>query len=104
MRIHVLAALCPLLLVACGQPAPTDSSPPPKTFSAAAFYETTTYRLPAGYAWSADGELLLIGADSLGALNAYALPVSGASATALTTSAGNPHRPLSWFPGDDRLL
>ena len=104
MKIHVLAALGPLLLVACGQPAPTDSSPPPKTYSAAAFYETTTYRLPAGYAWSADGERLLIGADSLGALNAYALPVSGASATALTTSADNPHRPLSWFPGDDRLL
>ena len=103
MKKHALAALCPLLLTACGQPAPTDD-PPPKPHSAAAFYETTTYRLAGGYAWSANDERLLIGADGLGALNAYALPVSGAAATALTSSAENPQRPLSWFPGDDRML
>ena len=101
--IRILAALFPLLLMACDQPAPTEV-PSPKTYSAAAFHETTTYRLPPGYAWSADGERLLIGADGQGALNAYALPVSGASATALTRSTDNPHRPLSWFPSDDRLV
>ena len=65
-----LATVGPLLLAACGQPAPTDS-PSPKIYSAAAFYETTTYRLPGR------------------------CPDRG---------NGTPHRPLSWFPDDDRLL
>ncbi|MCY4344212.1 MAG: S9 family peptidase [Gammaproteobacteria bacterium] len=99
---HLVLSCC-LLLTACGQPPPTDGQPP-RTYSAAAFFETTTYRLPGGYAWSADGQRLLIGADTLGALNAYALPLSGAPATALTASADNAHRPLSWFPSDDRIL
>lgn len=103
MKKYTLAALCPLLLLACDQSPPTDSEPR-KAYSAAAFYDTTTYRMPAGYAWSVDGERLLIGADTQGALNAYQLPVSGGPAAALTHSTDNPHRPLSWFPGDDRLL
>ncbi len=87
---------CCLPLTACGQP--------PRTHSAAAFFETTTYRLPGGYASSADGQRLLIGADTLGALNAHALLLSGVPATALSASADNVHRPLSWFPSDDRVL
>ena len=103
MIARTLTVLCPLLLAACGQPPPIDG-PSPKTYSAAAFYETTTYRLPGGYAWSADDERLLVGADELGALNAYVLPASGGQATALTRATDTPHRPLSWFPNDDRLL
>ena len=103
MTARTLIILCPLLLAACGQPAPIDS-PSPKTHSAAAFYETTSYRLPGGYAWSADGERLLVGTDELGALNVHVLPVSGGPGIALTAATETPHRPLSWFPNDDRLL
>ena len=103
MKNYTVTALCALFLSACDQAPQTDEEPQ-QTYSAAAFYDTTTYQLPAGYAWSVDGERLLIGADTQGALNAYALPVSEGSASPLTHSTDNPHRPLSWFPGDDRLL
>ena len=103
MKKFLLAAICPLLLLACDQSPHTEETPG-KPYSAAAFYENTTYRMPAGYAWSVDGDRLLIGADNQGTLNAYELPVSGGPPAALTHSTVTPRRPLSWFPEDDRLL
>lgn len=89
MSARHLAIVCPLLLAACGQPAPIDG-PSPKTHSAAAFHETTTYRLPGGYARSAHDERLLVGTDELGALNVHVLPVSGGPGIALTRATASP--------------
>jgi dipeptidyl aminopeptidase/acylaminoacyl peptidase len=96
-------ALCAALLMGGVAPA---SLAQVKTYSAKAFYETTTYRPApdAGFAFSADGKTLLISSDQTGVYNVYALPAAGGPAVPLTTSTTNATFAISWFPKDGRVL
>jgi len=75
-------------------------------YSAQAFFETTSYGLPgsAGYAFSADGKVLLMTSDASGVYNVYSLPVDGGNAEQLTQSTDNAVFAVSWFPADNRIL
>jgi dipeptidyl aminopeptidase/acylaminoacyl peptidase len=75
-------------------------------YSAAEFFATTSYGLPgpAGYAFSADGESLLISSDMDGVFNVYALPIDGGEPVKLTGSEDSAMFAVSWFPNDDRVL
>lgn len=90
------------------QAAPTVATPPekaaPALHDAKAFFSTTAYSLPPGYAWSSDDQLLLVSSDETGIFNAYALPANGAARQPLTTSSGDSTFAVSWFPGDARVL
>jgi dipeptidyl aminopeptidase/acylaminoacyl peptidase len=108
-----LAGLCLALAAGCSQR--TDEQVNPVTeaqpeeiprYSAAQFYETTSYGLPDpdGYAFSADGESILIHSDSDGVFNAYALPLDGGEPVRLTDSEDSGIFAVSWFPADGRIL
>jgi len=76
-----------------------------ETYSAAAFFETTSYLMgdPSGLGFSADGSHILISSDQTGVFNAGALDASG-SYTAITTSAVDATWAQSYFPNDDRVI
>ncbi len=107
-----------IALVACGQvetPGPTaDETGVPgagsemsvPTYSAEAFFQTTSYSLVGGAAnaFSADGTALLVSSDASGIFNAYRLPLDGGEPTMLTSSDDNAVFAVSWFPNDDRML
>lgn len=78
----------------------------PKRYSAEAFFATTSYGMaaPAGFAFSADGQSLLITSDKSGVYNAYMLPLDGGEAVAATNSTDNATFARSFFPADDRIL
>jgi len=78
-----------LLLAGCGpEPKPAapaaaaatpPPAPPPATqYDAEAFFATTSYQMPAGYAWSADDKQLLVSSDETGIFNVYALTAAAA--------------------------
>jgi prolyl oligopeptidase len=93
------------IAVASCMKAPTEpTAASDSAYSAAMFYETTSYLLPARGAWSADGDSLLIGSDANGSFNLYSLPARGGQSRALTTFNANSHTPVSWFPDDSRFL
>ncbi|WP_454714719.1 alpha/beta fold hydrolase [Caulobacter segnis] len=96
-------ALCAALLMGGVAPAALAQV---KTYSAKAFYETTSYRAApdAGFSFSPDGKSLLISGDQTGVYNVCALPVAGGAATPLTTSTTNATFAISWFPKDARVL
>jgi dipeptidyl aminopeptidase/acylaminoacyl peptidase len=75
-------------------------------YSAAAFFETISYRLvgSSAHAFSADGKSLLMSSDETGVYNAYSLPVAGGEPTQLTNSDDNAVFAVSWFPNDGRIL
>lgn len=112
-----IAALCGLLGGAgCGSgsktaPAvPAAAAPPapplpaPTQYDAEAFFATTAYQLPPGYAWSPDDKQLLINSDETGIFNLYALQATGEGKQALTSSTGDSTFAVSWFPADPRVL
>jgi len=76
-----------------------------ETYSAAAFFETTSYLMsdPSGLGFSADGSHILISSDQTGVFNAGALDASG-SYTAITTSEVDATWAQSYFPNDDRVI
>ncbi|MCP4301624.1 MAG: S9 family peptidase [Gammaproteobacteria bacterium] len=76
------------------------------TYSAAQFFETTSYGLvPAGgKAFSPDGRSILMSSDETGVFNSYELPVSGGKPIKLTDSSDNAMFGVSWFPDDKRIL
>jgi dipeptidyl aminopeptidase/acylaminoacyl peptidase len=78
----------------------------PQRYSAAQFYQTTTYKLSRGtnLAFSPDGRSVLASSDRTGTFNAYALPVGAGPAQMLTNSAVNATYADSWFPDGGRLL
>jgi dipeptidyl aminopeptidase/acylaminoacyl peptidase len=84
--------------------AATSAPPPPAKYDAAAFFATTAYSLPAGYAWSPDDKQLLVNSDETGIFNLYALPASGEGKQALTSSTTDSTFAVSWFPADQRVL
>ena len=82
------------------------AAPAVPTYSAAQFFETTSYGLvtAGGKAFSHDGQFLLMNSDKSGVFNAYALPVAGGEPTQLTDSTDNAMFGVSWFPEDGRIL
>lgn len=84
--------------------APAGSALP--TYSAEAFFQTTSYGMsaPAGFGFSPDGRHILIWNDSSGVINAYALPVAGGEPRALSASPDNATFAVSYFPRDERVL
>ena len=101
-----------MLLTACStEQAPTVEQAPPAgephpKYTAQQFFETTQYQMVSstGYAFSPDGESLLISSDATGVRNAYRLPVSGGEPEQLTFSEDQTMSALSWFPNDERFL
>src|ERR1044071_7475547 len=79
-----------LLLVGCGPqskpPAPAAAAAAPPPYDAEAFFATTSYQMPAGYAWSADDKQLLVSSDETGIFNVYGLTASGAGRQPMTSS------------------
>ncbi|MGB5335895.1 MAG: alpha/beta fold hydrolase [Woeseiaceae bacterium] len=110
----------PLLLLvavavsACNQQTPQDESAAASasdlseipSYSAAQFFETTSYSLVpgGGKAFSHDGKSILMNSDKSGVFNAYALPVAGGEPVQLTSSTDNAVFGVSWFPEDNRIL
>src|SRR5690349_12761816 len=104
-----------LLLAGCGsesKPAaiaadaatPPPALPAPTQYDAEAFFATTSYTMPAGYAWSADDKQLLVTSDETGIYNVYGLPAAGGGKQALTASTIDSTFAVSWFPADQRVL
>jgi dipeptidyl aminopeptidase/acylaminoacyl peptidase len=87
-------------------PAAETSRPAARTYTAAQFFQTTSYGMasPAGLAFSPDGRSLLISSDATGVFNAYALPVDGGAPTPLSASTGSATYAASYFPTDGRIL
>src|SRR5262245_50707459 len=85
---------------------PNAERQPHQTYSAAAFFQTTSLSLahPAGHAFSADGARILISSDASGVFNAQALPGAGGEPQALTASSADATFAISFFPNDDRVL
>ena len=88
------ASLLALLLIGCS---PKDASEPAaaatagdlhETYSAAQFFQTTSYRMAGAgpYAFSATNSDLLVSSDETGVYNAYRLDVSTGQMAALTQS------------------
>jgi dipeptidyl aminopeptidase/acylaminoacyl peptidase len=108
----VTSTLALLVLAACNSgsknqaPAVVAESRPaaPAQYDARAFFTTTSYSLPPGYAWSSDDKQLLINSDETGIFNLYALPASGEPKQALTSSTVDSTFAVSWFPEDGRAL
>ena len=104
-------------LIGCQQATSTSSNPPESTtvsimkndvptFSAEAFFETTSYRLAgeAGHVFGSKSGDILLASDESGVFNAYRANSVTGKKIALTRSTTNPIRPVSWFPNDERLL
>ena len=75
-------------------------------YSAEQFFNTTTYGMVPSdaYAFSPDGQSLLVTSDATGVLNAYELPIDGSAMVQLTDSTDNAISAVSWFPNDRRIL
>jgi dipeptidyl aminopeptidase/acylaminoacyl peptidase len=104
-----------LLLAGCGsdsKPAapvavavtPPPAPPPPTRYDAEAFFATTSYQMPAGYAWSFDDKQLLVSSDETGIFNVYGLTAAGAGKQPMTSSTTDSTYAVSWFPADGRAL
>lgn len=115
VKLLLAVAVAGLSLNACGQREDlgdksglesSGSGQSTATYSAEAFFETTSYGLvgPSAHAFSADGASLLVSSDASGVFNAYSLPLDGSEPTPLTASEDNAVFAVSWFPDDDRIL
>ena len=76
-----------------------------ETYSAEAFFQTTSFGLAsgAGYPWSADGTRVLAHSDASGVFNAMTIDAEG-NTQQLTTSETDAHFAQSFFPNDDRII
>ncbi len=115
MKAALAIGISSIALGACGTAATTDTARPaaaasasaqPVRYSARDFFETTAYALAGSprYAFSPDGNSILISSDRSGVFNAYRLPVGGGDPVALTNSPDNATFAISFFPNDDRIL
>lgn len=114
-KVSVLALMAALSVVALPRPALAHAAEPApagvtatqaRTYSAAQFFETTSYSLAYGgpKTFSPDGRFVLISSDKTGVFNAYAQPVTGGDPIQLTTSTTSAARAVSYFPSDSRIL
>jgi dipeptidyl aminopeptidase/acylaminoacyl peptidase len=110
LRLPLPALALALTLGSCGQEdvppmaQGENAAPAPARYDAEAFFTTTTYSLPTGYAWSADDAKLLVSSDESGIFNAWSLAAADDARQALTTSSTDSVFAVSWFPDDDRIL
>ena len=76
-----------------------------ETYSAEAFFQTTSYGLAsgAGYAWSSDSSKVLAHSDESGVFNAMTIAADG-TRTQLTSSETDAYFAQSFFPSDDRII
>ena len=79
----------------------TDTVFTPTQYSVADFYDNKEFF---GASFSPDRQKLLVGSNLSGIWNAYAVPVAGGDPAPLTSSTKNSIFPLSYFPGDERIL
>lgn len=73
----------------------------PTQYSVADFYGNKEFF---GASFSPDRQKILVGSNLSGIWNAYAMPVAGGDPEPLTSSTKNSIFPLSYFPGDARIL
>lgn len=104
-------ALCTLAACSADAPVQTEtesqsSAASHTTYSADAFFQTTSFGLPSGdgVAFSAETGDILVSSDETGVFNAYRMNSQTGNRQALTSSTTNPIFPISWFPNDDRIL
>ncbi|MDO9608500.1 MAG: S9 family peptidase [Brevundimonas sp.] len=104
--LALMAALPASALAAEAAAQPAAVQPATPTYTAAQFFDTTSYGLAysGAKAFSPDGQSVLIRSDKTGVFNAYALPVAGGDPVALTTSTTSAANPVSYFPSDARIL
>lgn len=108
--VSVLALVSVFSTPVWAEPNPSDrvveQETPARTYTAAQFFETTSYSLPsnAGFPYSPDGASLLISSDASGVFNTYALPLAGGEPLALTGSTDSAIFGVSYFPRDGRVL
>ena len=81
------------------------AAPAHPTYTAAQFFETTSYGIApgGGLPFSPDGRSILIQSDATGVLNAYALPIDGGAAQPLTASPTNAVFSGTYLP-DGRVI
>ena len=114
LSLPVLLSVIIFGLAACEQPKTVTAPEPVQTpavvqipkYSAQVFFETTSYSLSdaAGYAFSPDGNAVLMSSDASGVFNVYSLPLDGNAPEQLTSSTDNAVFAVSWFPKDFRVL
>ena len=73
----------------------------PTQYSVADFYANKEF---VGASFSHDRQRVLVGSNSSGIWNAYAVPVTGSALEPLTTSTTNSIFPVSYYPNDDRNI
>lgn len=106
-RLIIIGAAFSLTAACSDGQSPAGESPAAHvTYTAQQFFETTSYRMVpyAGYAFSPDGESLLISSDETGVRNVYKLPVAGGEPEQLTFSEDQTNSAISWFSNDERFL
>ncbi|HUQ82677.1 MAG TPA: S9 family peptidase [Gemmatimonadaceae bacterium] len=107
MRPIFLIAVTMLAACSVENPAPqsasgdTDKTFKPTQYSVADFYANKDY---SGASFSPDRQKVLVGSNSSGIWNAYAVPVNGGGLEPLTSSTTNSIFPISYFPNDNRIL
>src|SRR3546814_16428224 len=115
-RLHftTIAAAAAFFLAACspaggdGESAATPAdaaagSAAPDRYDAEAFFTTTSYPLPGGYAWSPDDSKPLVRSDETGLFNAYALAAGDGAGEPLTTQQPAHTIALAWFTHHTRV-
>lgn len=103
VRFSPLLALLAFFFFSCQEQNPqgAETSPDIEQYSIEQFMDNTSFR---GSAFSPDESQILVSSDVSGIYNAYAIPVAGGEAQALTKSDSSSVRAISWFPEDERLL
>ena len=86
---------------AAGEAAKTDKTFKPTQYSVADFYANKGFF---GASFSPDRQKILVGSNTSGIWNAYAVPVAGGDLEPLTKSTTNSIFPISYFPADARIL
>ena len=100
--LSIRPAVLTATLLTSGIVAADDS---PQKYSAAAFYENTTYVVAdTEFAISPDGKRLLITSDATGIFNSYALNLETGNQTPLTASDTDAVFSVSYFPDGTRFL
>ena len=105
LMLAVLVAACtveqPKSQSAAGEADKTDKTFKPTQYSVADFYANKGFF---GASFSPDRQKILVGSNTSGIWNAYAVPVAGGDLEQLTKSTTNSIFPISYFPADARIL
>src|SRR5678816_3669619 len=105
LMLAVLVAGCsaeqPKSQSAAGEAASNDKTFKPTQYSVADFAANTGFF---GASFSPDRQKVLVASNTSGIWNAYAVPAAGGGLEPLTKSTTNSIFPISYFPGDARIL